>query len=70
MHNSYLEVLAELGVPALLAFLGFLAASGSATRVAIARSERRATATGCGSGSPCRRRWSWRSSRAPSSAPR
>ena len=40
VHNSYLEVLAELGVPALIAFLGFLAASWQATRVVIARSEK------------------------------
>ncbi len=40
VHNSYLEVLAELGVPALIAFLGFLAASWQRTRVVIARSER------------------------------
>jgi putative inorganic carbon (HCO3(-)) transporter len=37
VHNSYLEVMAELGVPALLLFLGFLLASWQCTRVALAR---------------------------------
>jgi putative inorganic carbon (hco3(-)) transporter len=38
VHNSYLEVLAELGLPALIAFLGFLAAAWRCARIGIARS--------------------------------
>ena len=40
VHNSYLEVLAELGVPALIAFIGFLVAAWRCTRAAIARGKR------------------------------
>ncbi|HYI38448.1 MAG TPA: O-antigen ligase family protein [Thermoleophilaceae bacterium] len=40
VHNSYLEILAELGILALLAFLGFLASSWRQARLAIARAER------------------------------
>jgi putative inorganic carbon (HCO3(-)) transporter len=40
VHNSYLEVLAELGAPALIAFLGFLVAAWRCTQAAIARGKR------------------------------
>ncbi len=41
VHNSYLEVLAELGVPALLLFLGFLASSWRCAHNAVARCRER-----------------------------
>lgn len=41
VHNSFLEVLAELGVPALIAFVGFLWAAWRCARTAITRSRER-----------------------------
>ena len=68
VHNSYLEVLAEGGVPTLIAFIALIV--GSWRLLARARDAlpgRTRTATGCGSSPPRRRRWWSRSCRPTSS---